>query len=148
MSKPTEESIRCSFCGREKKEVNVLIAGITGHICDSCITQAHSIVKEEGGVKSKDEIEKTLKLLTPKEIVQNLSLHVIGQDEAKKVLSVAVYNHYKRLLQKNKTKDNIEIEKSNIIFVFYTLKPLLQRPKTKDVDWLRCFYILDGTERP
>ena len=117
MSKPTEESIRCSFCGREKKEVNVLIAGITGHICDSCITQAHSIVKEEGGVKSKDEIEKTLKLLTPKEIVQNLSLHVIGQDEAKKVLSVAVYNHYKRLLQKNKTKDNIEIEKSNIIMV-------------------------------
>jgi ATP-dependent Clp protease ATP-binding subunit ClpX len=117
MSKPTEESIRCSFCGREKKEVNVLIAGITGHICDSCITQAHSIVKEEGGVKSKDEIEKTLKLLTPKEIVQNLSLHVIGQDEAKKVLSVAVYNHYNRLLQKNKTKDNIEIEKSNIIMV-------------------------------
>ena len=117
MSKPTEESIRCSFCGREKKEVNVLIAGITGHICDSCITQAHSIVKEEGGAKSKDEIEKTLKLLTPKEIVQNLSLHVIGQDEAKKVLSVAVYNHYKRLLQKNKTKDNIEIEKSNIIMV-------------------------------
>jgi len=117
MSKPTEESIRCSFCGREKKEVNVLIAGITGHICDSCITQAHSIVKEEGGIKSKDEIEKTLKLLTPKEIVQNLSLHVIGQDEAKKVLSVAVYNHYKRLLQKNKTKDNIEIEKSNIIMV-------------------------------
>jgi len=117
MSKTSEDSIRCSFCGREKKEVNVLIAGISGHICDSCITQAHLIVKEEGGVKSKNEIENTLKLLTPKEIVENLGLHVIGQDEAKKVLSVAVYNHYKRLTQKNKTNDNIEIEKSNIIMV-------------------------------
>ena len=117
MSKTSEESIRCSFCGREKKEVNVLIAGITGHICDSCITQAHLIVKEEGGIKSKNEIENTLKLLTPKEIVENLGQHVIGQDEAKKVLSVAVYNHYKRLTQKNKTNDNIEIEKSNIIMV-------------------------------
>jgi len=117
MSKTSEESIRCSFCGREKKEVNVLIAGITGHICDSCISQAHLIVKEEGGIKSKNEIENTLKLLTPKEIVQNLGLHVIGQDEAKKVLSVAVYNHYKRLTQKNNTNHNIEIEKSNIIMV-------------------------------
>ena len=117
MSKTSEDSIRCSFCGREKKEVNVLIAGITGHICDSCITQAHLIVKEEGGIKSKNEIENTLKLLTPKEIVENLGLHVIGQDEAEKVLSVAVYNHYKRLTQKNKTNDNIEIEKSNIIMV-------------------------------
>lgn len=117
MSKTSEDSIRCSFCGREKKEVNVLIAGITGHICDSCITQAHLIVKEEGGIKSKNEIENTLKLLTPKEIVENLGQHVIGQDEAKKVLSVAVYNHYKRITQKNKTNDNIEIEKSNIIMV-------------------------------
>ena len=117
MSKTSEDSIRCSFCGREKKEVNVLIAGITGHICDSCITQAHLIVKEEGGIKSKNEIENTLKLLTPKEIVENLGLHVIGQDEAKKVLSVAVYNHYKRLTQKNNTNYNIEIEKSNIIMV-------------------------------
>ncbi|MAE14719.1 MAG: ATP-dependent Clp protease ATP-binding subunit ClpX [Crocinitomicaceae bacterium] len=117
MSKASEESIRCSFCGREKKEVNVLIAGITGHICDSCISQAHLIVKEEGGLKSKKEIEETLKLLTPKEIVDKLNKHVIGQDEAKKVLSVAVYNHYKRLLQKNNLDDNIEIEKSNVIMV-------------------------------
>mgnify|MGYP001488648036 FL=1 len=117
MSKTSEESIRCSFCGREKKEVNVLIAGITGHICDSCISQAHLIVKEEGGLKSKKEIEETLKLLTPKEIVDKLNKHVIGQDEAKKVLSVAVYNHYKRLLQKNNVNDNIEIEKSNVIMV-------------------------------
>ena len=117
MSKTSEESIRCSFCGREKKEVNVLIAGITGHICDSCISQAHLIVKEEGGLKSKKEIEETLKLLTPKEIVDKLNKHVIGQDEAKKVLSVAVYNHYKRLLQKNNVNYNIEIEKSNVIMV-------------------------------
>ena len=117
MSKTSEESIRCSFCGREKKEVNVLIAGITGHICDSCISQAHLIVKEEGGLKSKKEIEETLKLLTPKEIVDKLNKHVIGQDEAKKVLSVAVYNHYKRLLQKNNVNDKIEIEKSNVIMV-------------------------------
>jgi ATP-dependent Clp protease ATP-binding subunit ClpX len=117
MSKASEESIRCSFCGREKKEVNVLIAGITGHICDSCISQAHLIVKEEGGIKSKKEIEETLKLLTPKEIVDKLNKHIIGQDEAKKVLSVAVYNHYKRLLQKNNVNDNIEIEKSNVIMV-------------------------------
>ena len=117
MSKTSEESIRCSFCGREKKEVNVLIAGITGHICDSCISQAHLIVKEEGGLKSKKEIEETLQLLTPKEIVDKLNKHVIGQDEAKKVLSVAVYNHYKRLLQKNNVNDNIEIEKSNVIMV-------------------------------
>ena len=117
MSKTSEESIRCSFCGREKQNVNVLIASINGHICDSCISRAHLIVKEEGGIKSKNEIENTLKLLTPKEIVENLGLHVIGQDEAKKVLSVAVYNHYKRLTQKNNTNHNIEIEKSNIIMV-------------------------------
>jgi ATP-dependent Clp protease ATP-binding subunit ClpX len=117
MSKTSEESIRCSFCSREKKEVNILIAGITGHICDSCISQAHLIVKEEGGIKSKNEIENTLKLLTPKEIVENLGMHVIGQNEAKKVLSVAVYNHYKRLTQKNNTNHDIEIEKSNIIMV-------------------------------
>ena len=64
MSKTSEESIRCSFCGREKKEVNVLIAGITGHICDSCISQAHLIVKEEGGLKSKKEINKTKQTIT------------------------------------------------------------------------------------
>ena len=115
MSKPSEESIRCSFCGREKKEVNILIAGITGHICDSCISQAHLIIKEEGGIKSNNEIKNTLSLLTPKEIVDQLNLHVIGQHEAKKVLSVAVYNHYKRLLQKSQVQNDIEIEKSNVI---------------------------------
>ncbi|MBH19949.1 MAG: ATP-dependent Clp protease ATP-binding subunit ClpX [Crocinitomicaceae bacterium] len=81
------------------------------------MSQAHLIVKEEGGLKSKKEIEETLRLLTPKEIVDKLNKHVIGQDEAKKVLSVAVYNHYKRLLQKNNVNDSIEIEKSNVIMV-------------------------------
>ena len=117
MAKSQDDSIRCSFCGREKKDVNVLIAGITGHICDSCISQAHLIVEEEAGEKSNTDIEKTLKLLTPKEIIEQLNHHVIGQDDAKKVLSVAVYNHYKRLLQKGKSTDNIEIEKSNVIMV-------------------------------
>ncbi len=117
MAKSQDDSIRCSFCGREKKDVNVLIAGITGHICDSCISQAHLIVEEEAGEKSNTDIEKTLKLLTPKEIIEQLNHHVIGQDDAKKVLSVAVYNHYKRLLQKGKSTDKIEIEKSNVIMV-------------------------------
>jgi ATP-dependent Clp protease ATP-binding subunit ClpX len=117
MSKTQEDSIRCSFCGREKKEVNVLIAGITGHICDSCISQAHLIVEEEAGAKSTNDIEKSLKLLTPIEIIDQLNKHVIGQDDAKKVLAVAVYNHYKRLLQKGSANDNIEIEKSNVIMV-------------------------------
>ena len=117
MAKAQDDSIRCSFCGREKKDVNVLIAGITGHICDSCISQAHLIVEEESGLKSNAEIEKSLKLLTPEEIVDHLNNHVIGQEDAKKVLAVAVYNHYKRLLQKRKSKDEIEIEKSNVIMV-------------------------------
>ena len=117
MAKNQDDSIRCSFCGREKKDVHVLIAGITGHICDSCIGQAHLIVQEEVGAKSSKDLEKSLKLLTPKEIIDRLNDHVIGQDDAKKVLSVAVYNHYKRLLQTTKTVDDIEIEKSNVIMV-------------------------------
>ena len=117
MAKNQDDSIRCSFCGREKKDVHVLIAGITGHICDSCIGQAHLIVQEEVGAKSNKDLEKSLKLLTPKEIIDQLNDHVIGQDDAKKVLSVAVYNHYKRLLQTSKTVDDVEIEKSNVIMV-------------------------------
>jgi ATP-dependent Clp protease ATP-binding subunit ClpX len=117
MAKNQDDSIRCSFCGREKKDVHVLIAGITGHICDSCIGQAHLIVQEEVGTKSNKDLEKSLKLLTPKEIIDQLNDHVIGQEDAKKVLSVAVYNHYKRLLQTTKTVDDIEIEKSNVIMV-------------------------------
>ncbi|MFT5601277.1 MAG: ATP-dependent Clp protease ATP-binding subunit ClpX [Flavobacteriales bacterium] len=109
-----KQDVRCSFCGRQKKEVEVLIAGITGHICDSCIGQANLIVKEEFGHLVNKETDNDLILLKPKEIMSHLNLHVIGQEEAKKVLAVAVYNHYKRLLQK-KEDDEIEIEKSNVI---------------------------------
>ncbi len=106
---------KCSFCGRSKKDVNILIAGVSGHICDSCIEQAHQIILEE--FKQKDSFDiSSIKLLKPIEIKAFLDLYVIGQDEAKKVLSVAVYNHYKRLAQKD-TKDDVEIEKSNIIMV-------------------------------
>jgi ATP-dependent Clp protease ATP-binding subunit ClpX len=106
---------KCSFCGRSKKDVNILIAGVSGHICDSCIEQAHQIILEE--FKQKDSFDiHSIKLLKPIEIKAFLDLYVIGQDEAKKVLSVAVYNHYKRLAQKD-SKDDVEIEKSNIIMV-------------------------------
>jgi ATP-dependent Clp protease ATP-binding subunit ClpX len=106
---------RCSFCGREKKDTNLLIAGISGHICDRCIEQAYSIVQEELGVQGEFDMGQ-IKLLKPVEIKQFLDLYVIGQEEAKKYISVAVYNHYKRLMQQD-SKDEIEIEKSNIILV-------------------------------
>ena len=108
------EEISCSFCGRQKKDVDVLIAGITGHICDACIGQANLIVQDEVLQKTTGDLEKSLTLLKPSEILSSLNEYVIGQDESKKVLSVAVYNHYKRLLQKD-TDDDIEIEKSNVI---------------------------------
>jgi ATP-dependent Clp protease ATP-binding subunit ClpX len=116
MAKSKNNNVTCSFCGRDKKDVNVLIAGITGHICDSCINQAENIIKEEFGSSNQKEIESSLKLLKPREIINHLNEYVIGQDDAKKILSVAVYNHYKRLLYK-KTDDNLEIDKSNVILV-------------------------------
>ena len=106
---------KCSFCGREKKEVNLLIAGMEGHICDSCVEQAHAIVEEE--FKKDDTFDtKGLKLMKPIEIKNFLDQYVIGQEHAKKILSVAVYNHYKRLNQPV-SSDETEIEKSNIIMV-------------------------------
>ncbi len=108
---------RCSFCGREKKDTNLLIAGISGHICDRCIEQAYSIVQEELGKKGEFDVHK-IRLLKPAEIKQFLDLYVIGQEEAKKYISVAVYNHYKRLMQSNvRDADEVEIEKSNIVLV-------------------------------
>jgi ATP-dependent Clp protease ATP-binding subunit ClpX len=106
---------KCSFCGRTKKEANLLIAGLEGHICDHCIEQAHSIMVEEMGSKSSFSLD-SIKLRKPGEIKEFLDQYVIGQDRAKKILSVAVYNHYKRLMQKADS-DDIEIEKSNIILV-------------------------------
>ncbi len=106
---------KCSFCGRDRKDTNLLIAGISGHICDSCIEQAHSILDEEFKKKSSFDVD-AITLLKPLEIKAFLDQYVIGQEEAKKFLSVAVYNHYKRLMQKN-NGDEVEIEKSNIILV-------------------------------
>lgn len=106
---------RCSFCGREKKDTNLLIAGISGHICDRCIEQAYSIVQEELGVQGEFDMGQ-IKLLKPSEIKSFLDLYVIGQEEAKKYISVAVYNHYKRLMQQE-SKEEVEIEKSNIVLV-------------------------------
>ncbi len=106
---------RCSFCGREKKDVQLLIAGMEGHICENCIEQAHAIVEEE--FKKNDSFDLgAIELKKPKEIKAFLDQYVIGQDDAKKVLSVAVYNHYKRLNQRIE-EDGTEIEKSNIILV-------------------------------
>jgi ATP-dependent Clp protease ATP-binding subunit ClpX len=108
---------KCSFCGREKKDTNLLIAGLSGHICDRCIEQAHDIVLEELQKKGDFDVNQ-IELLKPIEIKNFLDQYVIGQEEAKRYLSVAVYNHYKRLLQVNKKdEDDIEIEKSNIVLV-------------------------------
>ena len=122
---------KCSFCGRTKKEANMLVAGLEGHICDHCIEQAHSIMNEELGNKRNTAFD-TINLLKPAEIKSFLDQYVIGQDMAKKIISVAVYNHYKRLMQKPDDED-IEIEKSNIILVGETGtgKTLLARTVAK-----------------
>jgi ATP-dependent Clp protease ATP-binding subunit ClpX len=122
---------KCSFCGRTKKEANMLVAGLEGHICDHCIEQAHNIVTEELGSKTNISFD-SINLLKPSEIKAFLDQYVIGQDMAKKIISVAVYNHYKRLMQKP-DPDDIEIEKSNIILVGETGtgKTLLARTVAK-----------------
>ncbi len=109
---------KCSFCGRSKKETAILIAGLDAFICDVCVTQANQIVSEELAERKGGTVKQELNLLKPSEIKLHLDEYVIGQDEAKKVLCVAVYNHYKRLSQKNfKIDEETEIEKSNIILV-------------------------------
>jgi len=107
---------KCSFCGRDKKDTNLLIAGISGHICDNCVEQAYHIVQEETKKTSDFDVSQ-VKLLKPREIKIFLDQYVIGQEQAKKILSVAVYNHYKRLLQGKDDDNEVEIEKSNIILV-------------------------------
>lgn len=113
--------LHCSFCGRTRDDVDVkiLIAGIEGHICESCVAHAQEIIEQEITVKDEKAISSfKLTVKKPIEIKKFLDEYVIGQDEAKKVLAVAVYNHYKRLQQKNKESANdVEIEKSNIIMV-------------------------------
>lgn len=112
---------KCSFCGIDKKDTLLLIAGVEGHICEACVEQAYEIVDEELGSKSKSKSSYSFNLpsgVTPVKIKSYLDQYIIGQDEAKKYLSVSVYNHYKRLNQKS--TDDVEIEKSNILFVGQT----------------------------
>ncbi len=106
--------VTCSFCGRSKKDVDLMISGIHAHICDKCITQAQQILKEEN--KTETESVPQFKLIKPADMKKFLDEFVIGQDEAKRYMSVAVYNHYKRLMQ-TKTEDDVYIEKSNILMV-------------------------------
>ena len=114
-----KEVLDCSFCGRKKPETNLLIAGINAHICDKCIEQAHGIVLEELKTHGKTKLVADLILRKPKEIRAFLDEYVIGQDQTKKVMAVAVYNHYKRLMQQQ-LNDDVDIEKSNIVMVGQT----------------------------
>ncbi len=114
-----EEELECSFCGRKKPETNLLIAGLDAHICDRCIEQAHGIVIDETKDLDSEDLSAELKLKKPLKIKEFLDTYIIGQGTTKKVMSVAVYNHYKRLLQPA-TDDDIEIQKSNIVMVGQT----------------------------
>tara|TARA_R110002049_G_scaffold213973_4_gene385522 strand:+ start:4495 stop:5727 length:1233 start_codon:yes stop_codon:yes gene_type:complete len=114
-----KEELECSFCGRKKPETNLLIAGLDAHICDRCIEQAHGIVLEESKQSDSNDLSAELKLRKPQQIKGFLDEYIIGQDMTKKVMSVAVYNHYKRLLQPA-SNDDIDIQKSNIIMVGQT----------------------------
>lgn len=136
--------ITCSFCGRPKSEVGILIAGVTGHICDSCIAQAHHIVDEQMRFDTKSEAKTDFKLLKPAQIKEQLDEYVIGQDDAKKILSVAVYNHYKRISLKSKSTE-IEVDKSNVILVGRTGtgKTLLAKTIAKSLNVPFC--IADAT---
>jgi len=109
--------LSCSFCGRKKNEVDILLSGMNAHICNFCIEQGYQVVQEElNPTKKKKTVQKPFKLVKPVEMKRFLDQYVVGQDEAKKVMAVAVYNHYKRLTQP-KTDDDVTIEKSNIIMV-------------------------------
>ena len=132
MAESRKNKNRCSFCGRSEDEVGFLITGMNGYICDSCATQAYEITQEAlGGAKKGSATKLNLKELPkPVEIKGFLDQYVIGQDDAKRFLSVSVYNHYKRLLQKE-GGDDVEIEKSNIIMVGSTGKTLLARTIAK-----------------
>ncbi|HNR49302.1 MAG TPA: ATP-dependent Clp protease ATP-binding subunit ClpX [Bacteroidia bacterium] len=112
-----QSDVKCSFCGRDKSATQVLIAGLNGHICDQCVTQAMDIIAQESVELVKGKYSAAFNLLKPSEIKKHLDEYVIGQDYAKKVLSVAVYNHYKRISNTGKKENDVEIEKSNIIMV-------------------------------
>ena len=141
-----KEVIKCSFCDRDKQQTNLLIAGKKAHICDKCIEQAMQLVKAEQKERNNLAISSAINLLKPKAINEHLNEYVIGQEEAKKVLAVAVYNHYKRITQKLEHPANdIEIEKSNVIMVGETGtgKTLLARTIAKIINVPFC--IADAT---
>ncbi|MGN6647729.1 MAG: AAA family ATPase, partial [Cytophaga sp.] len=106
----------CSFCERPKKEVLLMITGLHGNMCDKCITQSYQILQEELKQKVHQDPAPKFNLIKPVKMKEHLDEYVIGQNDAKKVMSVAVYNHYKRLMQKN-TDDDVQIEKSNIVMI-------------------------------
>ena len=138
-----KEKVRCSFCGKDKSETLILIAGIEGHICEVCVEQASDIVKEEIGSRHSSQNEFELPEVTPVQLKEYMDQYVIGQGDAKKHLSVAVYNHYKRL--KFGASNDIELEKSNIIFVGETGtgKTLLAKTIARFLDV--PFAIVDAT---
>lgn len=114
----SKDELNCSFCGRAKPQTQLLIAGLDAHICDKCILQAHGIVQEET-TEDNEEHKFNIELHPPKKIKSFLDEYVIGQESAKKILSVAVYNHYKRI-NHSKGKSEVEIQKSNVILVGQT----------------------------
>lgn len=142
-----KENIKCSFCGRDKKDALILIAGLEGHICESCVEQAYQIITDEvhePKIDGKKAGPQSFGIsYKPADIKSYLDDYIIGQDDAKKTLAVAVYNHYKRL--KQKLKDDVEIEKSNIVFVGETGtgKTLLAKTIAKFLDV--PFAIVDAT---
>jgi len=138
-------SNQCSFCGSKRSDVEMLISGNEGFICENCIEQAHAIVKENAASKTSAPTEKVDELKKPKEIKKFLDAYVIGQDQAKKQLSIAVYNHYKRILHAKNENREVEIEKSNIIMIGETGtgKTLLAKTIAKELNVPFC--IVDAT---
>jgi ATP-dependent Clp protease ATP-binding subunit ClpX len=136
---------QCSFCGKKRNEVQMLVSGQNGFICENCIEQAHSIVKESVSPAGYSPAETIDELKKPKQIKEFLDQYVIGQDQAKKQLSIAVYNHYKRLLHAKEENREVELEKSNIIMIGETGtgKTLLAKTIAKELNVPFC--IVDAT---